>query len=317
MTHWPRLYNCNSLYVLTFLTCALLLSSVVRDARAVETRAIEHLFDLTLAANSPLSLPTDVAVAPDGKIYVVDGSNDRIAVYSKDGGFISTIGSSGKANGQLSSPIGIDVDKKGNVYIADSGNNRIQVFSASGEFVRQIQLKENKSNIKPIDVAVDDQKQILYVTCNTNHKIMLYSVTGKYLTSWGKQGNNPSEFRYPATITISEEGLIYVVDVLNSRIQIFERNGKLLTVAGSWGVLPGQLFRPKGVAVDAKGVIYVSDSYMDLIEAFDNTTRFAYVLGKNDTAHEFVTPAGITLDRNQRIYVTEMLKNKVSVYKLK
>ena len=104
-------------------------------------------------------------------------------------------------------------------------------------------------------------------------------------------------------------------DELN--IQIFERNGNVLTVAGSWGVLPGQLFRPKGVAVDATGAIYVSDSYMGLIEVFDNTKQFSYVLGKDNAPYKFITPAGITLDKHQRIYVTEMLSNKVSVYKLK
>lgn len=317
MIHWPRHYNRKRRYVLFILTSLLCLNTGIRHACALETRGVEHLFDLTQAANTALALPTDVAVAPDGKIYVVDGSNDRVAVYNNEGGFVATIGSRGSAEGQLLSPIGIDVDKKGNIYVADSGNYRIQIFSGTGTFIRQIPLKEKNVKIKPVDVAIDDEKQILYVTCNTNHKIMRYSTHGKYIGSWGKQGNNPSEFRYPATITVSAEGLIYVVDVLNSRIQIFERNGNLLTVAGTWGVLPGQLFRPKGVAVDAKGSIYVSDSYMDLIEVFDNTMHFSHVLGKQDSPHEFVTPAGITLDRHQRIYVAEMLGNKVSVYRLK
>jgi hypothetical protein len=41
------------------------------------------------------------------------------------------------------------------------------------------------------------------------------------------------------------------------------------------------------------------------------------VLGKDNSPHKFTTPAGITLDKHERIYVTEMLGNKVSVYKLK
>lgn len=317
MTHAPRHHNCKRVYVLLFLTFALGISAGVRDARALETRGLQHLFDLTAAENTPLSLPSDVAVAPDGRIYVVDGNNDRVVVYNTEGKFLSTIGSKGTADGQLSSPIGIDVDNKGDIYVADSGNYRLQVFNAAGKFIRQIPLQEKHVRIKPVDVAVDNAKQILYVTGNTNHKVMRYSINGKYLGAWGHRGNNPGEFRYPATITVSDEGLIYVVDVLNSRVQIFERNGNVLTVAGSWGVLPGQLFRPKGVAVDAKGAIYVSDSYMGLIEVFDNTKQFSHVLGSDNTAHKFITPAGITLDRHGRIYVTEMLGNKVSVYKLK
>jgi DNA-binding beta-propeller fold protein YncE len=317
MTHGPGLFGLKRVLLPLFLTCAFAGSLVVNDASALETRAVQHLFDLTQAANSPLSLPSDVAVAADGRIYVVDGNNDRVAVYAADGKFLATIGSTGSADGQFSAPIGIDVDTQGDIYVADSGNFRLQVFDAAGKFVRQIPLREKQVRIKPVDVAVDTRKQVLYVTGNTNHKVMLYSLSGKYLGAWGQQGNNPGEFRFPATITVANDGLIYVVDVLNSRVQIFERNGKVLTVAGSWGVLPGQLFRPKGVAVDATGAIYVSDSYLGLIEVFDNTKQFAYVLGEDNAPHKFITPTGITLDKQQRIYVTEMLGNKVSVYKLK
>lgn len=316
MTPRPKQLLCKPVALL-LLTLVFYFAMVGRVASALETRGLQHLFDLTQAANSPLSLPSDVAVAPDGRIYVVDGNNDRIAVYNPEGKYLSTIGRKGTADGELAAPIGIDVDHKGDVYVADSGNYRLQVFNSVGKFLRQIPIREKHLQIKPIDVAVDNAKQILYVTCNTNHKVMLYSFNGKYLGAWGHRGNNPGEFRYPATITVSRDGLIYVVDVLNSRVQIFERNGHLLTVAGSWGVLPGQLFRPKGVAVDANDNIYVSDSYMDLIEVFDNSKQFSHVLGKDNLPHRFITPAGITLDNHRRIYVTEMLSNKVSVYELK
>lgn len=316
MTHGPK-QRVSYRVALLFFTLTLFCTLGVRVARALETRSLHHLFDLTQAANIPLSLPSDVAVAPDGRIYVVDGNNDRIAVFSREGTFLSTIGRQGSAEGELNAPIGIDVDRNGDVYVADSGNDRLQVFSPAGKFIRQIPVREKQRRIKPIDVAVDNAKGILYVTGNTNHKVMLYTLRGKYLRAWGHRGNNPGEFRYPATIAVSNDGLIYVVDVLNSRVQVFERNGTLLTVAGSWGVLPGQLFRPKGVAVDANGNIYVSDSYMDLIEVFNNARRYAYVLGKGNQPQKFVTPAGITLDGHGRIYVTEMLSNKVSVYELK
>ena len=316
MTHGPK-HQVYKHVVLLLLTLTCYLATGVRAACALETRALQHLFDLTRAANSPLSLPTDVAVAPDGRIYVVDGNNDRVAVYNPDGKFLATIGKQGTADGELSAPIGIDVDANGNVYVADSGNDRLQVFNSAGKFIRQIPVREKHRHIKPIDVAVDNANGILYVTGNTNHKVMLYTVKGKYRGAWGHRGNNPGEIRYPATITVSRDGLIYVVDVLNSRVQIFERNGKLLTVAGSWGVLPGQLFRPKGVAVDGKGDIYVSDSYMDLIEVFNSSRQFSHVLGQDNHPHKFTTPAGITLDSHRRLYVTEMLSNKVSVYKLK
>lgn len=294
----------------------LLIFTGINTAFALDTRPLKHLFDLAKAQESPLNLPSDVAIAPDGRIYVVDGGNHRVVVYAANGEFLNVLGSKGHEAGQFSAPLGITADKTGRVYIADSGNFRVQVFDKSNQLLREIPIRENNNNIKPVDVAISPSMDVLYVTGNTNHRVMLFDIQGKKLGQWGKEGNNPSEFRYPATLAVGKDGAVYVVDVLNSRVQIFEPSGKLRTTAGSWGVLPGNLFRPKGVALDKDENIYVSDSYLDVVEVFNNNTSFSHVLGANNQARKFISPAGMAIDVNNRIYVTEMLENKVSVYLL-
>ena len=135
--------------------------------------------------------------------------------------------------------------------------------------------------MRPVDVVSTPGGDQIFVSASTNHKVMVYSRTGLLIKEWGGQGNNPGEFRYPATLAMSKEKQVYVVDVLNSRVQIFELDGKLVTVTGDWGVLPGQFFRPKGVAVDEDENIYVSDNYLEVVEVFDSRKRFSYVLGKD------------------------------------
>jgi len=286
---------------------------VIADS-SIPLKQIKHLFTIKGDKSNPLSLPSDVSVDENGNIYIVDSGNHRVAVFDDTGDFISNISKKGQKQGELTNPVGIDIDEN-NIYIADKDNHRIQIFDKDGKVKKNITLKQGDKLIRPVDVAVNEKLKLLYITGNNNHKVMVYDYSGKLLHQWGGQGTNRGEFRYPATISLFDNN-VYVVDVLNSRVQIFNAKGELQAISGEWGVLPGQLFRPKGVALDKKGNIYVSDSYLEMIQVFSSAIRFRYVLADNGKPYKFTSAAGITIDRHNRLYVCEMLKNKVSLFSL-
>jgi len=92
--------------------------------------------------------PTDVAVAPDGTIYVFDGyGKPYVHMYSPAGKYLSSFGGPGIGPGQLNCPHAGWVDtRRGTpeLYVADRGNNRIQVFSLDGKHKRFITDPEIK-----------------------------------------------------------------------------------------------------------------------------------------------------------------------------
>jgi hypothetical protein len=81
--------------------------------------------------------PTNLAIAPNGDVYVGDGyGSSYINQYNKKGEFIRTFGGPGKEAGKLLSPHGIIVDKRGNepvLTVADRSNNRLQHFTLDGK----------------------------------------------------------------------------------------------------------------------------------------------------------------------------------------
>jgi uncharacterized protein YjiK len=55
---------------------------------------------------------------------------------------------------------------------------------------------------------------------------------------------------------------------------------------------------------------------MDVVQVFDDAHQLSHVLGSNGIPHRFPSAAGIAIDSDDRLYVAEVLKNRVSVYQL-
>jgi tripartite motif-containing protein 71 len=291
----------------------LLLGLLPLSVHAYTILPLHHRFDIT----RNFLQPTDVAVGKDHQIYIMDGVNNRVNVFDEAGNFKSSFGGTGTTKGKFKIPVGITTDRDGRVYVADTGNRRIQVFSSDGGFEREISLppgKEGKPR-EPVDVAVADPLKQIYVTDNNNHQVLVFSNPGdRLLATWGSEGPRPDQFYYPFLITAGKDGSAFIVDVLNTRVQVW-RDGKPRESIGGWGVDLGQLYRPKGVSLDNTGMVFVSDSVLGVIQAFTLQGEFKAVLGaENGEVIKWETPLGITVDSRQRLYVVEMLKNRLRVY---
>lgn len=84
------------------------------------------------------NLPTDVAFAANGDIYVSDGyGNPRVVKYSSTGKYLLQWGSRGSGPGQFQLPHNVAVDNRGRVYVTDRDNRRVEVFDANGKFLSE------------------------------------------------------------------------------------------------------------------------------------------------------------------------------------
>lgn len=111
--------------------------------------------------------PSDVAVAPNGDIFVADGhggnSNARIVKFSKDGKFIKAWGKKGTGRGEFDTPHTIEFNSKGRVFVGDRGNNRIQIFDQEGTF-----LEEWKQFGRPSGIYIDRNDTIYVADSESN-----------------------------------------------------------------------------------------------------------------------------------------------------
>lgn len=92
----------------------------------------------------PKYSPTNLAIAPNGDIYVGDGyGSSYINQYNSKGEYIRAFGGLGNEAGKVSCPHGLIVDtrdgKEPILIVADRGNKRIQRFTLEGEHIDFVQ----------------------------------------------------------------------------------------------------------------------------------------------------------------------------------
>jgi hypothetical protein len=111
----------------------------------------------------PKYSPTNLAIAPNGDIYVGDGyGSSYILQYNWKGEYLRTFGGKGKDTGQLDCPHGIVVDLRGGepiLTVADRGNHRIQRFTLDGrpmDFIAGTNLPCHFNYFRNGDVVIPD-----------------------------------------------------------------------------------------------------------------------------------------------------------------
>jgi len=76
----------------------------------------------------------------------------------------------------------------------------------------------------PAGLAVDG-KGNLYILDTGNHRVQKFSPDGRFLASFGRQGQGPGEFAYPDSIDVDAAGMLWVSDPNNQRIQALTSEG--------------------------------------------------------------------------------------------
>jgi DNA-binding beta-propeller fold protein YncE len=117
------------------------------------------------AGPGQFNFPTNLAVGPDGNLYVVDMLNFRIQVFDPDGQLVSMFGMPGAGEpGTFDKAKGIALDAFGNVYVTDSQQGTVQLFNPRFHPLMAFAGRANAPGymLLPTAIAID-AKNTIYV----------------------------------------------------------------------------------------------------------------------------------------------------------
>jgi DNA-binding beta-propeller fold protein YncE len=206
-----------------------------------------------------------VSTTPAGQlVYVANGTNSQVQVFTTAGTFVQTISAQGAC--AIKNARDAAADASGDVYVANYKGDDILEFSSSGQCIRT------------------------------------WGSHGKQDTGGVCNGNGDGTFANPYGVAVGTDPYIdgggpgeaiYVADSNDDCIQEFAPNGTFVAEVGSPGTdsRPGTFTQLRRVAVDANGDIWGADLWGYRVEEFTRTpSGYAYA----ETIPDPIVPPGDT-----------------------
>jgi hypothetical protein len=208
-----------------------------------------------------LGLPTQLAVAPVGTMYVLDRQVPVVRAYGSDGTFLYNVGRDGGGPGEYKNPDGLAVLPDGRVLVKDPGNARIAVFSPNGEPAGSWQYRGgwNTSHRYYVDTTGASYALILLESglppWEWRYGLARWNADGELLDTlptptWDfekprvtaqREGSSSStNVPFSPTTTFSFSPFGYMVGALSTdyRIDLFRGDGTVLRIERDWDPVP-------------------------------------------------------------------------------
>jgi sugar lactone lactonase YvrE len=180
------------------------------------------------AKDAELDTPSDVAITPNGTLYIADTFNHVVRVVTPDG-MIDTFAGTGERGfsgdggparqAKLDRPYGVEIAANGNVYIADTHNQRIrEVFGV---------------NVSPPPTPEPTPPPTIIPCTNMVGSICTYAGTGG--TGFSGEGQNRLEatFYWPFDIEFTKSGRRLFLDWNNHLVREITSDDTVHTIMGT------------------------------------------------------------------------------------
>ena len=285
-----------------------------------------------LALNAKFKSPIDVAVLPNGVVYVADAFNSCIRKVQH--GMVTTFAGNGNANitngngseARFKIPNRLALDVKGNLYLLDAADPRIRkitpvanvyTYAGAGIFGFKDGDAINAEFGQSFGIVTDQQGNV-YVADSQNDSIRKISLEGAVTTIVGA---TIKHFHFVSGIAINNQGDLFVSDVC--RIKKISPAGIVSAFAGNYqkGYVDGKgqiamFSQIEDLVMDQQENIYVTDE--NRIRKITSRGTVSTIAGglagykDGDAAtSQFDGPRGLTLDLQGNIYVADFNNKRI------
>ena len=272
-------------------------------------------------AHTVLGRMSGVAVAPNGRIVLLNRGYHPVMEFKPDGTFLS---SWGEGSSMFEGAHNVRFDRQGDLWYVDAADNTIYRFDNEGRTVGVLGTNPEpwtysthvieravppKTNFyQQTDIGWSKDGAMFVADGYGNSRVAKFDADGNFVKAWGERGTAPGDFNTPHSLVVDDNDVIYVADRGNSRIQTFDTEGNLKAVwrlpTAPWSLCltggPNQV-----MFVGSVGRVYEMDLSGKILGQFGRAGRMP---GTIDSIHQIACPNPSTL------YLANLYSNRADKY---
>ncbi len=210
----------------------------------------------------------------------------------------------------LQVPSAVTTDLQHRMFVTDLRAGVVHIFDLANS---KYSLLEGGEHLRsPMGIATDRGGEV-YVSDIELHTVLVYNSRGKFFRYLKRSRGSESYFDTPRGLAVDPDtGHIYVCDTFRHLIFLLDKKGHIL---GRWGKRfggngPGEFRYPTQIVITG-GNIAVLDSGNSRVQILDSHGHFRHEIKVEISSRR----AGLAVDENQNIYVSDPELNCVHVFR--
>ncbi len=309
---------------LTLFFCIFFFAYISHDAKAaVETSFLYNLSNI----NGPIPYSwAKISVDQErNEIYAVGLEPRHIRVFNEEGMEIYRFGDD---YGRLGLVIDVAVKKDGNILaIVRKGlDSAIILCNFRGEPISELELKDLPPEFSPLSPdRIFYLQERLYLLNSTSMKIVVTDTNGLFQQGFDIRSlvepllRDKKKIRGDADVggfSVDHKGnMLFTIPTLFLAFKL-SPEGELIRF-GQPGSAPGRFGIVGGIVADDNGNYYVADRLRSVVIIFDKNFNFLSEFGyRGFRKHNLIAPKNLALDSKGRLYVAQVRRRGVSVFKI-
>ncbi|KAI8497268.1 hypothetical protein Bbelb_252170 [Branchiostoma belcheri] len=278
-----------------------------------------------------------VAVSADSEIFVTDGRNQRVQVFSRTGNFLRlfpAVVPGGKGTTKFQ-PYGAAVDREGNIWVVGRGADdepipkekrhlRVVQYNKTGEPKTTFTIPRWAS--KP-SIALDLRNNRIIVGAEVH--VFIYLRDGSRFRNFragpkqafsyvatdqeGNEACHVASLKCDVNTGSKESGNIFLTDRKGAHVYVYDTTGRFSFSFGGWGRGEGKFMGPSGICVDRSSrnsYVLVADWINDKISLFSARDLGKFVR----TVAEMEDPGALALGPGGLMVVTNTQQDTVTIF---
>ncbi len=213
----------------------------------------------------------------------------------------------------LLGPFAVAASRSGSVWVADNGARSLYHLDLIRRKINFFKEFAGVHLMSPSGVAVDDERQRVFLADAGHRRIFVLDFEGNYIESWGPDKG----FERPAGLALDSAGRLLAADAMGGVVYVFNLDGTIASEISSKVNPDGRFIRPLNVAVGPRDEVLVLDAMSFRVEVQDAQGELLGTIGQvGDAAGSMARPKGLAVDKEGHVFVSDSAFDNIQVFDL-